>query len=196
MQPQHDQSLGGDFRSNFNLMIGLMDVMAFPVLIITTRLGTWGTRFLGIHAVLGFFWPLLFATFHTQDPEVGGVFVFWFASIPILLAHRVEGLRKRNQGYRCHSLYWGRSWFQKSDDPSRQRSSRVLASLVALFGGILVMGAVSKPLGLLFVLGAIAKLVTDAMTFQAIDARLRQMDDARFENEFVLDLYRRRTGER
>ena len=193
MPPERNSS--SEFRRNHDLMVGLMNIFAFPIVLWTTRLGTWGTRYLGLHAILGFLWPLVFATFHGRDPDVGAVVLFWQFSIVLLLAHRIEGVRLRRRGYQCHSLYWGRSWFEPMTvNLAKQRRARLLASLVAFIAGLVCCDALSKPLGILFILGAVSKFVIDLQTFQATEARLRQMEDARLENDYYLDLYRQRHG--
>lgn len=60
--------------------------------------------------------------------------------------------------------------------------------------GMLCFALSYQPLGALLMIGAVAKAVTEAMTFRAVEVRLQQMEDARIENEFYLDLYRARTG--
>jgi hypothetical protein len=190
-----EQNSRSEFRRNHDLMVGLMTIFAFPVVLCTTRLGTWGTRYLGFHAVLGFIWPIVFATFHGRDPDVGAVAVFWQLSILLLLVHRIEGVRLRRRGYQRHTLYWGRSWFEPATvDLAKQRRARLLASLVAFIAGLVCIDAISRPLGILFVLGAVSKVVTDLLTFQATETRLRQMEDARIENDYYLELFRQRHG--
>jgi hypothetical protein len=191
MQPQQQESLGGDFRRNFDIMVGLMTIMAFPAVMLTTRSGTWGSRFLGLHAVLGFLWPLVFGAFYGPDPGLGAVLLYWQASILVLLVHRLHGVRRRAQGYRCHSLYWGESIFEKSSDADSKRA-RGFANVLLMAVGAGLCAEVSKPLGTLLIIAAVCKAVTEALTFQAVEARVRQMEDARIENSFYLDRYRQR----
>jgi len=64
-------------------------------------------------------------------------------------------------------------------------------ALVLLLGlAVAVLG--SEPLGAFLMIGALAKLFSDASAYQASEARLRQMVDARFENEYFVEQFRQR----
>jgi hypothetical protein len=188
--PQQPEQQGGELRRNFDIAVHVMTVMAFPAVIITTREGTWGPRYLGVHAVLGFFWPLVFGALYGPDPGLDALVLFWQLSIVFLLVHRVRGTLRRRRGYRCHSLFWGESIFEKPGDETSQKAREKANCLVILLG--LCCFAFSKPLGTLLIVAAVCKAITDALTFQALDAQVRQMEDARIESAHCHDLYRRR----
>lgn len=195
--PPPDQSNAppGEVRRSYDLALFAAGVLAFPVVAFTTRLGTWGRRYPGLTGVLGFIWPPVFAALYGPRPGVGAVLAFWAALAAVLLAHRAWGAVLDRRGRRCHSQFWGRSWFERADAPAPSRTPRLLASAVALAAGLLCQEWVSLPLGLLLAGGAAAKLVSETAAFRALDARLRQMADARIEAAYLLAQYRRRYGD-
>jgi hypothetical protein len=160
--------------------------------IFTTRPGTWGTRYLGKHEVLGFFWPLLFAAFFGPDPDIAAVPVFWSLSVVMLLLHRIKGVQLRAKGYRCHSLYWGESLLERDDGACGEKTARGRICLLTILVGFGCLVGISAPLGVLMMIGGFAKAVSEEAVFQAMAARVRQMEDARFESERDMRLLRER----
>lgn len=194
-QQQEQQSTMAEVKSMFNLFTIVCDAVAFPVTICTTRLGTWGTRFLASPlTLLGVMWPWIFAAMYGPHPQLASLLLFWYASIVILLLHRIQSARLRKQGYRCHSRYWGDSWLQNGHTLRDQRRGRERAAILAFAVGLGCHLLLLKPLGAMFAIGAIAKWISDSLAFDAANARLRQMEDARIENDFYLEAYRDRNG--
>jgi len=194
-QSQQDEGFLADTKRGFNLLHRGAEMMAFPVVLTTTKLGTWGSRFLTPSSLLGFFWPLLFGSVYGPDPGLGLLYGYWLASIGLLAIHRAQSAKLQREGYRCHSQYWGTSWFERDDaDLKGQERARGKACTLAIVLGFLCFCALSKPLGEMFILGGIAKMFTDAMVFQATRARLRVMEDARIDTEFYARLYRDKHG--
>ncbi|QJW98438.1 hypothetical protein [Frigoriglobus tundricola] len=195
---QPSSSNGGfldDLRQGHDQFLFLCRILAFPVQLCVTRFGTWGPRYLDFSAVLGFFWPVVFLAFAGPYPVGEGVAVirFWWATLALLLIHRIAGVRRRAKGYLCHSRYWGESWFARpSDPPASDRSDA--REFLAVFGiAVLLAAAVSRPLGVLLLIGCVALLVTRLVVRQAVVARLREMEDARIESEFYFERFRERT---
>ena len=171
----------------------LLTVMAFPVVVWTTRLGTWGDRYLGGAAVLGTAFPLAVAALSGPDPAAGWVLIFWLATVGRLLGHRARGLWLRVRGCRCHSRSWGESYFEPADaDLAGQKRARLRCSAAALAAGLALVAAECRPLGVLLLLSVAAKLASDTAAFAAVEDRLRQMADARLETEFYVSLFRDR----
>jgi hypothetical protein len=192
MQSSQPETHVSQMKSMFNLFTVLCEVMAFPVHIFSVRWGTWGSRHLfNLTTALGFFWPWIFASLYGPHPHLFTVLWFWLASIMVLILHRVRGLQLRRQGYRIHSKYWGDCWTQRDGSLAEQRRARERMAMIALMigGGCFL---IAKPLGAMIALSAIAKLISDALTFGAAEARLREMEDARIENDFYLGNYRMR----
>lgn len=196
MKPQAEsREPFADVKATFAAVATAAAVVAFPVVLCTTRLGTWGSRYLGFHALLGFFWPLLLAGFFGPRERTDSLVAFWWASIVLLLAHRIQAHRRRLRGEHCHSRYCGRSWFERADGGiAAQRAGRATASLAAIAVGLAVAGLGDAPLGALFAIGGCAKLVADALAFQAVESRLRQMEDARQDSEYYHGQFRERRG--
>lgn len=194
MQNSRQETHVSQLKSMFNLFSILCEVMAFPVHILSVRWGTWGSRHLfNLPTALGFFWPWIFASLYGPHPHLFTLLWFWCASIAILIFHRVRGAKLRRQGYRAHSKYWGDCWTQWDGSLTGQRRARERMALIALLigGGCFL---ILKPLGAMIALSAIAKLISDSLTFGAVEARLREMEDARIENDFYLGTYRIRNG--
>lgn len=183
-----------DTKATFNLLATACEVVAFPVMICTTRFGTWGVRHLASPLVLvGFVWPWIFAALYGPHPRLAGILLFWYASIGLLLVHRVQGVRLRRRGYHCHSRYWGDAWFQRGDSLEDQRRARGRMVVLSFLVGMACLVA-CPPLGAMIAFGAVAKVFSDGLAFAAVETRLRQMEDARIENEFYLEAHRRRHG--
>lgn len=196
MKPQTEsREPFADVKNTFAAAATVAAVVAFPVVLCTTRLGTWGSRYLGFHALLGFFWPLLLAGFFGPQVRTDSLIAFWWVSLVLLLAHRARAHRRYRRGERCHSLYCGTSWFERPDGGlAGQRAGRATASLFALAVGLVIVALGDEPLGTLFAVGGCAKLVSDALSFQAVESRLRQMEDARLETEYYHGQFQERQG--
>ncbi|HEX4609313.1 MAG TPA: hypothetical protein VH092_14035, partial [Urbifossiella sp.] len=181
--PPHERS-PGDLRQGTDQLLFFCRVVAFPVENCVTRFGTWGTRYLDFSSVLGFFWPLVFVGFSAPHSagDVRAVVLFWWGSLVLLLVHRVAGLRRRARGYRCHSRYRGASWFAWESDRVGTGQSDARECLVVVGAGIVIAAAVSRPLGLLLLLGSSALLATRLVIHLVIEARLRELEDLRIEH--------------
>jgi hypothetical protein len=156
------------------------------------KFGTWGPRFLVSPAnALGFFWPWIFAALVGPDKQLVLLFLFWIASIPFLMLHGIVGIWRRRRGYKPHSRYWGDCWGQAGGSIREQRWARQKMSLL-----ILVVSAIGftwvPPLGAMLMASVLAKMISDAIAFDAIQIRMREMDDARIESSFYLQEYRQR----
>ncbi|HEX4607817.1 MAG TPA: hypothetical protein VH092_06385 [Urbifossiella sp.] len=195
--PPHERS-PGDLRQGTDQLLFLCRVLAFPVEICVTRFGTWGPQYLDFSSVLGFFWPLVFVGLTAPHPagEVRAVVLFWWGSLVLLLVHRVAGLRRRARGYRCHSRNRGASWFARVSDPVGSGRSNARDCLAVVGAGIVIAAVVSRPLGLLLLLGSAALLATRLVMHLAIEARLREMEDLWIEHEFLAERFRERTDRR
>jgi hypothetical protein len=182
-----------DTKQSYDVLLALLRVMAFPEQVFTTKLGTWGNRYLGPRALLGILWPLMFGGFYGPARGYGWLFLFWLGMLVTLVLHRIKGWQLQNAGYRCHSQYWGTSRFEGSGvDLSGQESARAKVFFLTLLVGFFCFGALCKPLGAMLMLGAIAKLITEVAMFQSTRARLRQMEDARHDTEYYAELYRQK----
>ena len=71
---------------------------------------------------------------------------------------------------------------------------RERAAILTLAADLACHFLLLKPLGAMLAFGAIAKWFSDSLAFDAANARLRQMEDARIENDFYLEAYRDRNG--
>ncbi len=183
-----------EMKQTFNLGSHLVYALAFPVVIWTTRFGTWGKRYLTTSAVMGIVWPLGLGVLYGPHPRLMDLFRFWLACIVLLLVHRVAGIVRRWRGYRCHSRSWGRSWLDRGNDESSERRARISESVLAAALGFLLYHAGSGPLGVLLMIGGVTKLLTDAIVYLATEARLREMEDAKMETEYFADRFRQRVG--
>ncbi len=171
----------------------LCEVGAFPVVLWSTRLGTWGCRYAGLHALLGAgVWPVLFAGVYGPHPRIGGVLLFWYASLGWLAAHRAAGLVRRFRGDQCHSYFVGVGLFDRGDDPADRLRDRFRTTAAAAAVGFLCFLGPCRPLGALILLSAVAKAAADLARHLAVADRLRQMADAHLETEYYVELFRRR----
>ncbi|MGL6075188.1 MAG: hypothetical protein ACRC8S_13590 [Fimbriiglobus sp.] len=193
MRPQ-ETSFVDDWKKNWNLMSGLAQIMAFPIDIFSTRVGSWGSRYLTFFAVPGCFWPVFFGGFCGRHPRLGDLFLFWFISLLLLLMHRAIGIQRRLRGEVCHSRYWGRSWLQWGTSLASDRYARSLDALLALGLGIVLVSVGSQPLGAFLMVSAVAKLLSDGLEFHATEVRVQEMNDARIEQEYYARLYREKHG--
>jgi hypothetical protein len=189
--PQNpEQPMGSlfDLRQSFDWLHLFSEAAAFPLNVWLTRPGTWGVRYIGIPAVCGVVWPLIFLAFQGPVPGILDVFRFWQLTFLMLFVHAFAGTVRRWRGYRPHSHFWGDSYWYGGAKVSRVRAARTLDCAVAFAVGYICLMLGSGSLGLFFFLGAGAKLIADGVQFQAVAARKRQFEDARIENEFTRNL--------
>jgi hypothetical protein len=182
-----------DFKSQYDVVVGLAQIVSFPVLVCTTRFGTWGSRYLGRHALFGFIWPMIFLMLYgpARPNDQQAVLLFWYASFVLLIVHRFRAFQLRRAGHRCHSHYWGDTRTLRTGDEDHPRRARHTMSL-AVFGlAFFAFHTITKPLAAMFIVGCIGKFINDLAVFHALDARQRQMEDARIENEYHIELQRK-----
>lgn len=195
MGPQQPQeSMIDGYKKQVNTLRNLATIVGFPVELFTTRLGTWGSHYLTAFPLLGLAWPLIFAAFSGPHAAAGAVIDFWVACLGMLAVHFAAGQKRRKEGYRCHSRFWGYSWFDRRTGVESQRKARLGDCLLAFAAGFLFVAAGSEPLGTLILIGAVGKLFADGMEFQASDARVRQLEDGRIETQTAGELFRQRNG--
>lgn len=180
-----------DLRGGITILSFVCQVLAFPAILLTTRLGTWGPRFLGLWALAGFIWPFFFAAFHGPHSDLASVLLYWYFSIVWLLAHRLQHQKLVKQGYRCTTHFMGTSLSERGDDYETRKKARARDTLLFLLVSVCLL-PVAEPLAKLFVLSGFAKLIVDGLTYQAVEARMRQMNDAQIQNEFYVELFRQR----
>lgn len=191
MRPQESSFLD-DWKKQWNLMAGLAQIMAFPVDVVATRFGTWGSSYLSFFAVLGCIWPVLFAAFCGPHRRLADLYLFWLVMLILLLVHRAVGIKRRFLGESSHSRYWGRSWLQRSSNSNSDRYARTLDALLAFGAGLFLAALGSGPLGAFLMVSSVAKLFTDGLEFHAVEARVQEMADARIEQEYYARLHRER----
>jgi|GEM_PF-2792659 len=195
LQSQATQGgMGSDFRSGMNGIQFLCRCLSLPIEVCVRQFGTWGERFIGIEAVFGLLWPIAFAAFYGPYPGLNAVVLFWFGMIPLLVIHRLAGLSRRQKGYRCHSQYFGDSWFQLLPGFGKPSRAQTLEILVSIVLAIVVHEIVAKPLGTMLLISAFAHMVNLALVYQATAARLRSMHDAEIETLYYLNLHRNQHG--
>jgi hypothetical protein len=196
MPPAKSETLLDGYKRQWNVISLAMMVMSFPVRVFTIRLGTWGSRYQPLAGFLGcFLWPPLFIAGFGGHARMTNMLVFWLATMGFLVFHKAAAENLKKRGYHCHSEYWGTSQLDRGNSPKSSERARLADGLVMFAVGVLALAAGSEPLGVFLMLGSIAKLLTDASVYQATEARLRQMADARFENEYFAEMFRQRQGQ-
>ena len=198
LQQQHGPLDGAaaDWRGAFNLLRFAARAAALPVEVFVRRWGTWGDRHLGVEALAGLAWPLLFLGLYGPDPGLGAVADFWAVMAAALVLHRMAGLARRRRGAVVHSRFVGVSRFEGLPLVRTVQAAHGLEIAFALAAALLAFAAVSKPLGGLLLASAVGHAVTLCLAHQATDARLRAMRDAELEAGYYADLYRERFGGR
>ena len=183
-----------DLRQGTDWLLFVCRVVAFPVEVWVVRPGTWGPRYLDLSAVLGFVWPFVLVGFWGPHAAADdrAVLLFWWGVFALLLVHRVAGIRRRARGCRCHSRYRGDSWFVRPTDPPGTRRAD-LRELLVVLGAAAVIAAACRPLGALIFVGGVGLGISRVVAQLAVEARLRELDDLRIENEFYMDLFRARS---
>jgi hypothetical protein len=178
-----------DMQSSLNLVQLWARSASLPIELFVRQFGTWGPKYLGIGAIFGLVWPVVFMLFYQPHPDLIWIVRFWYVMIVMLLIHRIAGVIRRHRGYECHSVYIGSSWFEKVrgfEEPSRARVLEVgVAAVVSLF-----LYQVFKPLGAMLLLGTAAHAFNLFILELSMTARLRALRDAQIENECVMERYR------
>ncbi len=170
----------GDTKTGCNAAIGLTQAIAAPFEAWLRKPGSWGERHAGTHMALG--WLALLAVpalMFPREPQ-GPVVLFWLATTLLLLVHRVEGVRLRWRGYQAHSRFTGVSRFTPGVTDSQITAKKVWEPVAVFLAGGLAL-AVSLPLGIYLMLGAVCLSFTAAYQEEADLARRRALRDARFE---------------
>jgi hypothetical protein len=178
-----------DTESALNLLQLWTRSASLPIELFVRQIGSWGPKYLGMGAVFGLAWPVCFAMLYGPHPDQYWVLRFWYAMVGMLVLHNVVGLIRRYRGYKPHTCYIGDSWFERMKgctDPRRARAFEVLmATTVSL-----VLFQVVKPLGAFLLLGTAAHAFNLVVLELSMTARLRALQDAQIENEYVMARYR------
>jgi hypothetical protein len=164
----------------FNVLVGLGQVAAFPATAFLRRPGTWGERYAGPHGLAGVVAMFLFIGSFGDPVALGAL----YATLAMLAVHRVAGLGRPAE---THSLYSGRPWLPGDELKVKGRAEPVLVLLAGL-----TVQAVSPGLGLWLVISAVGLALTHDHYRLRMAAEVRAIRDARIEGEALRDLYERR----
>lgn len=180
-----------DWRRNVNAAVWCAQVWSRPVEAWLRRPGTPGERYFDGQAALGLLWAWGFGTLAAgQGPGaegLGWLYGFVPATCLVLLGHRVGRARLRRLGWDCHSRYSGTPWLGGADEVRVKLNKEPALVLAAA----LVAAGASAPLGL-YLLGAfVSLLVANEYQRQADLARVRDLKDARYDQQWLARQLRR-----
>ncbi|MCE9564622.1 MAG: hypothetical protein K8U57_21520 [Planctomycetes bacterium] len=171
-----------DAKKAFNLLLFFAQVWSLPLEVYVRRGGTWGSKYMGFHCLLGMlFIPVFGAILFPKDDQTP-FFGFMVFTGLMLVAHRIEGWKKQKAGYVVHSRYSGQSIFPGNE--FRAKSVFEPALLAAVGGAVLYL---SVPLGMYLMGGSVALSLVYSMAEEQDMARVRQMRDAQIEARYYAE---------
>jgi hypothetical protein len=171
-----------EMRSNVNMLVGLCQIIGKPMEVWLRRPGTWGDHFAGHQMVLGWlFIPVFTVVLFPQESPVPMV-TFWGLTTFWLIVHRIKGWQLRRKGYRPHSRYTGCPWIPWVSEINAKCNWEPTL-VMALFPVVLF----NVPLGAYFLVSGSALFLAAGWQRAADSARLRQMRDARLEQQWLME---------
>jgi hypothetical protein len=114
---------------------------------------------------------------------------FWQGQFVLLLLHLGIGATRRRKGYKCHSMFRGLYLLEKAETPTRKAETLHVFTMVIVG---LACCSFSPPLGSMIIIGLLADMCVMAMVEKATQAKLRGMEDARLEQEYLMAEYKQR----
>lgn len=166
---QQNQEPLQDLRRSANVLVWAAQVQCKMLEVLLRWPGSFGNRYLGIQAVLS--WAVLFfwtGFFPHDDPRP--CLWLWLGVTLWLIVHRIAGLRNQTER---HSRDMGRSILGRWE------------AAVAVLIGVLAC-AFSPPLGSYLAVSGIALGIAMGWQEAADKARLRQLRDARIDQEWIM----------
>ncbi len=187
---QHDEHHQHDlpsFRQQVNCMIGLAQIVAAPLELLFRKWGSAGELYHNGRSAIGVVLMVITITLVGATPLdsqvalwAGGIALFLFA------AHRSRQQFWARQGFECHSLYSGKSFFDRGKDlNSELRAKGYTEPSVALFAGILCLGF-SQGLGAWMIAAAIALAISASISKHEAEATQRGIRDAIYEQRLAM----------
>jgi MFS family permease len=194
---EHEKQQSGppfkELRQQVNIILFCAQVLSAPLRAWFTVPGTWGERFADCRMALGVIILLVGPPACFPEADNRPAFVFFVATVALLLAQRIAGVWRRRKGYRMHSQYTGRSYFSYVFSNEIEVKSRYEPGL-ALLVGLLLIG-LSPGLGCWLIVAAFAQGLCVAWAEERDNARLRALRDQRLEQAYLMEHFREEVGE-
>jgi hypothetical protein len=180
-QQHHHHQRQSSLSQNVNAIVCIAQYLSLIMTVYTRFPGTWGKRYNGGHMavswiVLFFFGPLFFREY---DPRP--MFYFWLFTTFLLVLHGMTRRSEEAKGYRCHSLYTGRSIFTRL--AGSERTAKTMFEPIALIIAGLVVGRIidSPPMCVYLIVAAIGLKLSTEWTAQVEAAQIQAAEDARHD---------------
>ncbi|AMV24240.1 hypothetical protein VT84_07575 [Gemmata sp. SH-PL17] len=171
MEQIEPNNVRGAIDWSFDFTAEIARLLAFPVLVWTTKSGTWGTRFLAGSAAAGLSWLGVIGIACVRSLRNDDLFYFWIATAALLIFHRVVGIVRRLGGYECAAEFPGASWLWLGPGPWAERAARFADAVVAFGVGLVLFQLGRAPLGAVLMIGAAARLFGEGLDVRAVRAR-------------------------
>lgn len=182
------QSPFQEIRQNVNILVGIAQCISRPIEALLRRPGTWGERYMSFQAMIGWLFCAMFSSFYRDHyppffrPQNDPMPMFYLLMLitGMLVVHRVAGIWRRSNGYLCHSVYSGQSWFQGKESTAKGTYEPII--LIAFGIGL---GEYNVPLCAYLVICGFALGINGAYLGAADNARLRHAKDAQIEAQWM-----------
>ncbi|VTS00408.1 unnamed protein product [Gemmata massiliana] len=171
MERIEPNNVRGAIDRSFDFTAEIGRLLAFPVLVWTTKPGTWGTSFLAGSAVVGLSWLGVIGIACVRSLQSDDLFYFWIATAALLIFHRVVGVIRRLGGYACDAGFPGLSWFWLGPGAWAEQAARFADTVVAFGVGLALFGFGRAPLGAVLMVSAAAKFFGECLNLRAAHAR-------------------------
>jgi hypothetical protein len=169
---------------------GALNALSLPFVLLSRRWGSWGDHYLSGGFVCGLFVPLVLLAF--TPPMLPGRIGLLLA-IPVMLfylaIHAAHRQRRNRDGISCHREYAGTYWFQTDDSPAGRKRASFKNELIG-FPLFLVLVPFSPALAVWLVVSMVADGLNLLTACNDITERIRRMDEARIEHEYLMRIYR------
>lgn len=169
---------------------GALNALSLPFVLLSRRWGSFGDHYLSGGFVCGLFVPLVLLAF--TPPMLPGRIGLLLA-IPVMLIylaiHAAYRRRRNRDGIPCHREYAGTYWFQTDDSPAGRKRASFKNEMMGL-PLFIVLGLFSPALGVWLVVSMVADGLNLLSACNDITEKVRRMDEARIEHEYLMRIYR------
>jgi hypothetical protein len=181
---QTNQGQPSDFRKNIRMTMMLAQCISLVFAAILRIPGTTGSHLFRGHAAIGLLILFLAATL-THSP---GLFLLFFASLVMMVLHKIIGAIRRQKGYMAHSGYVGLSWFGWR--ANNYAAIRFGEPLIVFVFGLILHQHESAAVGSFLIVGAISLFLDCAWMAAADAAEARAVTDSRISQQYLMERVR------
>jgi hypothetical protein len=146
-----------------------------------------------MHMAVSWVFMFIFGPFFFREYDPQPMLYLWCVATFLLLLHGFARRSEEAKGYRCHSLFTGRSIFRGI--AGSERLAKTLFEPIAFIGAGLFIGQYSVPMCAYFIVVAIGMKVSAEWMAQVEDAQIQAAEDAWHDAQYMQNELQKRIGE-